>query len=306
MATTRKPGADDQNQDATASTTQDQAQNHAQTPDQGAANRGAYAQSSYQNTQAGAHTASSQPQGSQQNQDGAEEGAGTNKLLDTALQAGKKWLTDSGVLDNANQLPQVAKEWGAKALNRVSGLSNTQKAVGGALLLAGVAYLTTRGKGKSSYAAASHDDDSDYRSGSSYRQGGWAGYAGGKSASRRNAESGSRSEVSSYGTERRASSGSGYGRSASSSTDTDFGSGRESSASPYANRRGADSSSNYSAGSGSQYGSSRATGSSSGSGSYSSGSRYEAGRSSPSATSGQTGRSSYGSTPNSNEQDYDA
>ena len=61
------------------------------------------------------------------------------------------------------------------------------------LLLAGVAYLTTRGKGKSSYSS---DDNADYRagsrSGSGYKQGGWAGYAGGKSAARRSSESSSR------------------------------------------------------------------------------------------------------------------
>lgn len=294
MATTRKQGATDQTQDAA----NNQQENHAQTPDQSAANSGAYAQSSYQNTQQhsgnfdsdqeGQSASSSRPTGGDSNSGGGD----SSDLLNTAVQAGKKWLDDSGVLKNANQLPQAAKEWGTKALNSVSALSTTQKVVGGALLLAGAAYLSTRGKSskKSKY-------DTDYRGGGKsegYRQGSWAGYAGGKSASSRNAQSGSRSEVSSYGTERRATgSSASYGRSA----DTDFGSGR-SSGSASGGGRGADSSSNY-GGSG-QQGSYR-SGSSYGGGS---GSSYGSGGSSASSSM-NSGRGNSGGSPNSNEQDYD-
>ena len=184
MATTRKQGADDQNQDAAADSSQQQ-QNHAQTPGQQAANSGAFAQSSYQNTQQGgaANSASgsqhaSTGTGSQSSTDQAR-GESSN-VLDAAMQTGKKWLADSSVLNSATQLPQAAKEWGTKAMGRVSSMSTTQKVVGGALLLAGVAFLSTRGKSKSS-----DDDATNYRSGdksSGYRQGSWAGYAGGKSA----------------------------------------------------------------------------------------------------------------------------
>ena len=132
MATTRKQGADDQNQDATANSSQQQ--NHAQTPDQQATNSGAYAQSSYQNTQqASASTSGSGNQRSSQGSEGQSDdknSGDSGNLLDTAVQAGKKWLDDSGVLNSANQLPQAAKDWGSKALDRVSGLSTTQKVVG--------------------------------------------------------------------------------------------------------------------------------------------------------------------------------
>ena len=286
MATSRKQSTDDQNQDA-AGTTQNQAQNHAQTPDQQAANQGAFAQSSYQSTQqAGTHRPApgSQSQSHEGRDETSSDPGNTNKMLDTAIEAGKKWIQDSGVLRNAGQLPEAAKEWGTKALGRVSGLSTTQKVFGGAMLLAGVAYLSSRGKGKSPSSSAEEDTDhrSGRRSGSDYKQGGWAGYAGGKSAVRRSTEAGSRADVSSYGTERRASGSSSYGRSTGSGQDMDFGSGRESS------------------------GSGRATDqnrSQSDSGIYGSGGSYDSGSgaSAPAGTSTRAAR-----IPNSNEQDYDA
>ena len=285
MATSRKQSTDDQDQDAT----HNQAQNHAQTPDQQAANSGAFAQSSYQSTQqAGTHRPApgSQSQSHGGRDETSRDPGNTNKMLDTAIEAGKKWIQDSGMLRNAGQLPEAAKEWGTKALGRVSGLSTTQKVFGGAMLLAGVAYLSSRGKNKSSYS--SDDEDEDYRSarrsGSDYKQGAWAGYAGGKSAARRSTEAGSRADVSSYGAERRASGGSSYGRSTGtgSGQDMDFGSGRESS------------------------GSGRATDqnrSQSDSGIHGSGGSYDSGRdaSAPAGTSTRAAR-----IPNSNEQDYDA
>lgn len=290
MATSRKQSTDDQNQDA-AGTTQNQAQNHAQTPDQQAANQGAFAQSSYQSTQqAGTHRPApgSQSQSHEGRDETSSDPGNTNKMLDTAIEAGKKWIQDSGVLRNAGQLPEAAKEWGTKALGRVSGLSTTQKVFGGAMLLAGVAYLTTRGKGKPSYS--SDDDDTDHRSarrtGSDYKQGGWAGYAGGKPASRRGTEAGSRADVSSYGTERRASGSSSYGRSTGSSHDMDFGSGRESSGSAYGSRRAESSSRSADQNRGELGG-----GSGGGSGTSAAGADLS---------------TRAGHTPNSNEQDYDA
>ena len=290
MATTRNQGATDQTQDVNST----QANNHAQTPDQDAANSGAYAQSTYQNTQ-------TQPTaGRREGQDAETNSNENSNILDTAVQAGKKWLDQSGVLNSANQVPQAVKEWGNKAVTSVSGLSTTQKVVGGALLLAGVAFLSSRGRGKSSYSS-SDEDDTNYRSGgkSNYKQGSWAGYSGGKSASNRNAQGGS--GISSYGTERRATSGTAYGRNAGS-TDTDFGSGR-SAGNSYSSNRGADSSSNYSADK------SSTPGASSNRGSYSSGATYNSGnsgRSNTSASSLKAGGSSYNNAANSNEEDYDA
>lgn len=298
MATTRKQGADNPNQDATANSAHNQQNNHAQTPDQAAANHGAYAQSAYQNTQrAGGQTPSADAAGST-----SSESSGN--VLDTAVQTGKKWLDDSGVLNKATELPQAAKQWGTKALDSVNALSTTQKVVGGTLLLAGVAYLSTRGKSKSK--SKSKSDDMDYRAGGKsegYRQGSWAGYAGGKSASARNSAAGSRSEVSSYGTERRAaggSQGSSYGRNAGSA-DTDFGSG-----SSNANRGGASRTSSM----GTTGTEGRGQSSNQGSGNYRSGSSYNAGRSSgPTSSSpssmGKAGSSANRNSPNSNEEDYD-
>lgn len=65
-------------------------------------------------------------------------------LLDTALQSGKKWIEDSGVLNSVNQLPQSLKDLGSRAAARVGDLSTTQKVVGGALLAVGLGWLATR------------------------------------------------------------------------------------------------------------------------------------------------------------------
>jgi hypothetical protein len=293
MATTRNQGATDQTQDANST----QANNHAQTPDQDAANSGAYAQSTYQNTQTQPTAGRSEGQDAEASSSD-KTSSDKSTILDTAVQAGKKWLDESGVLNNANQVPQAVKEWGNKAVTSVSGLSTTQKVVGGALLLAGVAFLSSRGRGKSSYSS-SDEDDTNYRSGgkSNYKQGSWAGYSGGKSASGRNAQGGS--GISSYGTERRATSGNAYGRNAAS-TDTDFGSGRNAGSSTGSTRGTA--SSNYSAGS-------SATPGASNRGSYSSGATYNSGntgRNTTSASSLKAGSSNFGHEANSNEEDYDA
>lgn len=305
MATTRKQGADNPNQDAIADSAHNQQNNHAQTPDQAAANHGAFAQSSYQNTQrAGGQTPGAGAAGS------TSSSESSGNVLDTAVQTGKKWLDDSGVLNKAAQLPQAAKQWGTKALDSVNALSTTQKVVGGTLLLAGVAYLSTRGKSKSKSKSQSKSDDRDYRAGGKsegYRQGSWAGYAGGKSASARNSAAGSRSDVLSYGTERRAaggSQGSSYGRNAGSA-DTDFGSG-----SSNANRGGASRTSSMGTTGTEGRGQSSNQASNQGSGNYRSGSSYNGGRSSGSSAAspssmGKTGSSANRISPNSNEEDYD-
>lgn len=80
--------------------------------------------------------------------EGQQTNAPEGTLLDTALNSGKKWIEDSGALNNVNQLPQSLKDLGTRALGKVNGLSTTQKAVGGALLASGIAWLATR-KGKS-------------------------------------------------------------------------------------------------------------------------------------------------------------
>ena len=82
--------------------------------------------------------------------------SGVQGALDTALESSKKWLNDSGILDQATKLPQTAKDLGSKAWERVNGLTTTQKAVGVGLLAAGVALLATLGRRKSS-------DEGEYR-----------------------------------------------------------------------------------------------------------------------------------------------
>lgn len=69
-------------------------------------------------------------------------------IIDAALNSGKKWIADSGVLNSVNQLPQSLKDLGNRAVDRISGLSTTQKVVGGAILAAGLGWLATR-KGNS-------------------------------------------------------------------------------------------------------------------------------------------------------------
>ncbi|QKG54003.1 hypothetical protein [Hymenobacter sp. BRD67] len=81
---------------------------------------------------------------------------GVQGALNSALASGKQWLADSGLADQAQQLPQAAKDLGAQAWTRISGLSNTQKAVGVGLLAAGIALLATRNK-------SSHDEETEYR-----------------------------------------------------------------------------------------------------------------------------------------------
>ena len=122
-------------------------------------------------------------------------------LLDTALQSGKKWIEDSGVLNGVNELPNNLKEWGTRAVSRVGDLTTTQKIVGGALLAVGIGYLATR-KGKS----ADDRTGTDYSRQNSGSYGRRAGYqAPDASTSRRPAA----------GTAGRTDSGAPYGNSGS-------------------------------------------------------------------------------------------
>jgi hypothetical protein len=76
--------------------------------------------------------------------------SGVKAKLDTALESGKKWLNDSGVAEQAQQLPQKAKDLGNQAWTSINGLTTTQKAVGVGIIAAGIAFLATRGKSKKS------------------------------------------------------------------------------------------------------------------------------------------------------------
>lgn len=89
-----------------------------------------------------------------------------NGLQDTwqnALASGKQWLSDTGLLDQANQLPKAAKDAYDQVRSRVSGLSTTQVAVGVGLVAAAVAFLATRGRQRDT------DDEDDDNNGS-YRK----------------------------------------------------------------------------------------------------------------------------------------
>ncbi len=151
--------------------------------------------------------ASAQPESPQNAQDNETSGNAFNK----ALEGGKKWIEDSGVLNNVNRLPQSVKDWSSRAATRVNDLTTTQKLVGGALLAAGIGYLATR-KGKSDNTESRND-----RQGSSYGRRSSRGYqAPDASNSRRvSAGSGRTDSGSPYG-----NSGSKYG---SSNTDSGFG-----------------------------------------------------------------------------------
>ena len=88
--------------------------------------------------------------------EGQQTNAQEGNLLDTALQSGKKWIEDSGMLNGVNQLPQTLKDFGNRAVARVSDLSTTQKVVGGTLLAVGLGWLATR-KGKSSNSSSPYN-----------------------------------------------------------------------------------------------------------------------------------------------------
>ncbi len=97
---------------------------------------------------------------------------GVQEKLTSALESGKKWLSDSGIAEQAQQLPKTAKDLSTKAWTNVSGLTTTQKAVGIGLLAAGVAFLATRGKGKDAeYRDKPRKSPFDKKKASSYAEG---------------------------------------------------------------------------------------------------------------------------------------
>jgi hypothetical protein len=83
--------------------------------------------------------------------------ASGKEKLDTAVASGKQWLNNSGVAEQAQQLPQKAKDLGNQALNKVNGLTNTEKAVIVGAIAAGVAFLIVRG-GKKKKSAGEYRD----------------------------------------------------------------------------------------------------------------------------------------------------
>ncbi|TGE17194.1 hypothetical protein [Hymenobacter elongatus] len=92
-------------------------------------------------------------------------------------QSGQSWMNISSWLDGSKEIPQSVKDFGTKALDQVNKLSTTQKVVGGALLLGGIGWLSTRSGANSSKASqrggyrSASDLDSDYRVGKTYGAG---------------------------------------------------------------------------------------------------------------------------------------
>ncbi|UOQ98068.1 hypothetical protein MUN81_00920 [Hymenobacter sp. 5317J-9] len=169
--------------------------------------------SSAQNTSASADASSqtSANAGADRQGEGQQTNGDQANLLDTAMESGKKWIQDSGVLDSVNQLPQGVKDWGSRALSRVGELSTTQKVVGGAILAAGLGWLALRKGGKPSDSTSR----SDYgrQSSGSYGRRSYGYQAPDASTSRRTASGASSRQDSGspYG-----NSGSRYGGSGSS------------------------------------------------------------------------------------------
>jgi hypothetical protein len=158
-------------------------------------------------SQADQPRAESQSEGEQTN---APEGT----LLDTALNSGKQWIEDSGVLNSVNQLPQGLKDLGNRALDKVNGLTTTQKVVGGAILAAGIGWLATR-KGKSESSASSPYNYGRQRDAGSYGRRSYGYQAPDASTSRRpEAGSGRSDSGAPYG-----NGGSRYGNSSSYGSD---------------------------------------------------------------------------------------
>ncbi|MDO7850889.1 hypothetical protein [Hymenobacter convexus] len=136
--------------------------------------------------------------------EGQQTNAQEGTLLDTALNSGKKWIEDSGVLDSVNQLPQSLKDLGNRAVARVNDLSTTQKVVGGAILAAGLGWLALR-KGKSSSSDSASYNYGKQRDTGSYGRRSYGYQAPDASTSRKSAS----------GASSRTDSGSPYGNSGS-------------------------------------------------------------------------------------------
>lgn len=146
--------------------------------------------------------------------EGQQASSQEGTLLDTALNSGKQWIEDSGVLNSVNQLPQSIKDLGSRALDKVNGLSTTQKVVGGAILAAGIGWLATR-KGKSESSASSPYNYGRQRDAGSYGRRSYGYQAPDASTSRRPVAGSGRSDSGApYG-----NGGSRYGSSTSYGTD---------------------------------------------------------------------------------------
>jgi hypothetical protein len=156
--------------------------------------------------------------------EGQQTNAQEGTLLDTALNSGKQWIEDSGVLNNVNQLPQSLKDLGNRALDKVNGLSTTQKVVGGAILAAGIGWLATR-KGKSESSESSPYNYGRQRDAGSYGRRSYGYQAPDASTSRRpEAGSGRSDSGAPYGNGgSRYGSNSNYGSDASSAKSTNAG-----------------------------------------------------------------------------------
>lgn len=155
-------------------------------------------------------------------------------LVDTALNSGRKWMEDSSVLNNVNQLPQSLKDLGNRAVDRINGLSTTQKVVGSAILAAGLGWLATR-KGKSSSSDSSDSRSYNYgrqRDAGSYGRESY-GYQAPDASTSRHSDSGS-----AYGNSgSRFGSSDSYNTEVSSASNTDIhsNSGRDDSGASYGN-----------------------------------------------------------------------
>ena len=155
-----------------------------------------------------------------------------SNILDTAVQGGKKWIEDSGLLSSTKQLPQTLKDLGNRAVARVNDLSTTQKVVGGTLLAVGLGWLATR-KGKSSDGGSSAYNYGSPRDNNGSYGRRTAGYqapdASDSRAGTRRADSGTAyGSGSRYGNTEKTGSGSGFGASAQADHDVQAGFGNKS------------------------------------------------------------------------------
>ncbi|GAA3958467.1 hypothetical protein [Hymenobacter antarcticus] len=156
--------------------------------------------------------------GTERQGEGQQANASEGTILDTAMQSGKKWIEDSGLLNNVNQLPQGLKDLGNRAVAKVNDLTTTQKVVGGALLAVGLGWLATR-KGKSSGSDSSYNYGNPRGNNGDYGRRP-AGYQAPdasttRSATTRSSDSGSPyGSGSRYGSTDKPDSGSGFGASA--------------------------------------------------------------------------------------------
>ncbi|RYU83705.1 hypothetical protein [Hymenobacter persicinus] len=109
-------------------------------------------------------------QNQDQSQSRSQQGLQSNdQNQDRTKQSGQQsWMNVSSWLDGTNQLPQSVKDLGTKATDQFNKLSNTQKIVGGALLVSGLSWLALRSKSQPQPKSRK----TDYRSSTTYRSGG--------------------------------------------------------------------------------------------------------------------------------------